>query len=295
MIQRHRLAGGQRGHHRGGSGRLDTQHRGVRRPLRQVGGDAGDATATTHRDHHHVGLAIELLKHLDGDGALTSHGARVVVRRHQRGAGALDVSVRGLGGQIVGLSPHDQLDELAAVIADPVTLLDGRLGRHIDPAVHAQRPARIREALRVVACRRAHHAGRQLLVGQLDQQVIGAAQLVRAHDLQVFALEVDLRAGDRRQPIAELQRGGRDHGGDPLCRTVNVGRGQCRQRRPTLAQFSGHRSMVPRLSSPASARTPESGGRSSSGTRRSRDKPRRRAPTRWPSRRRTPRGSRNRG
>ncbi len=30
MVQRHRLAGGQRGHHRGGAGRLDTQHRGVR-------------------------------------------------------------------------------------------------------------------------------------------------------------------------------------------------------------------------------------------------------------------------
>ena len=145
-----------------------------------------------------------------------------------------DVVERSLGGQIVGRPAHDQLDELPAVVADPVTLLFGRLGGHIDAAVHAQRPARIREALRVVARRGAHHAGGPLLVGQLHQQVVGTAQLVGAHHLQVFAFEVDLRAGDRRQPIAELQRGRRDHRSDPLRRAVDVRRAQRRQRRPRL-------------------------------------------------------------
>ena len=92
------------------------------------------------------------------------------------------------------------------VVADAVALLLRRLGRHVDPAVDAHRPARHREALRVIARRRAHHPGGDLLRGQLHQQVVGAAQLVRAHRLQVLALQVDLRAGDRRQPLAELQR-----------------------------------------------------------------------------------------
>ena len=118
--------------------------------------------------------------------------------------------------------------KLPAVVANPVALLFGRFGRHVDAAVHTQRPAGIGEALRMVARRRAHHAGGQLLVGQLHQQVVGAAQLVGAHDLQVFAFEVDRRAGDRRQPVAQLQRGGRDYRRDSLGRLVNVGRGKRR-------------------------------------------------------------------
>ena len=94
-----------------------------------------------------------------------------------------------------------------AVVADAVALLLRRLGGHVHPAVDAHRPARHREALRVVARRRAHHAGGDLLVGQLHQQVVGAAQLVRADRLQVLALQVDRRAGGLRQPLAELQRG----------------------------------------------------------------------------------------
>ena len=131
-------------------------------------------TGTTTRS----GLGIELIEQLHGDGALPGHGAQVVVRRHHRGAGAFDVGDRGLGGQVVGRSAHDQLDELAAVRPDPVALLFRRLGRHVDATVHPQRPTGEREALRVISGRRAHHAGGQLLVRQLHQQVVGAAQLV---------------------------------------------------------------------------------------------------------------------
>ena len=177
-------------------------------------------TGTTTRS----GSAFELIKHLDGDRALAGHGAQVVEGRHQRGAGAFDVGERGLGGQVVGRSAHDQLDELAAVVADAVTLLFRRLGRHIDAAVDAQRPACVGEALRVVPRRRADHARGQLIVRQLHQQVVGATQLVRAHHLQVFALEVDAGSGRRGQPVAELQRGGGDHPGNSLRRSFDVGR-----------------------------------------------------------------------
>jgi hypothetical protein len=226
VVQRHRPAGGQRGHHRRGTGRLDTQHRRVRRPLGQVGGDACDTAAAAHRDHHQVRLIVELSKHFDGDGALAGDGAQVVIRRYQGGTGAFDVGQRRLSCEIVGRPPHDQLDEVPAVITDSVKLLFGRLGGHIDTAMHTQRPARICKALRVVTGRRAHHPCGHLLIGQLHQQVVGPAQLVGAHRLQVFAFEVDLRAGDRGQPIAVLQWGGRDHRGNPPRRAVNVSRGQ---------------------------------------------------------------------
>ena len=90
------------------------------------------------------------------------------------------------------------------------------------------RPAGQGEPLRVVAGRGAHHPGAQFLVGQLLEQVVGAAQLVGADGLQVFALEVDLGAGGRRQPIAVLQRADRDHVGDSPGSLVDVSRGERR-------------------------------------------------------------------
>ena len=62
-------------------------------------------------------------------------------------------------------------------------------------------------------------------VGQLHQQVVRAAQLVRPDRLQVLALEVDRRAGDLRQPLAVLQRGAGDHAGNSLSGLVDVCRG----------------------------------------------------------------------
>ena len=86
-----------------------------------------------------------------------------IVRRSSYGGtsvapGARDVVERGGRRHVVGLAADDQLDELAAVVADPVALLLRRLGGYVDPAVDAHRPARQREALRVVARRRAHHS-----------------------------------------------------------------------------------------------------------------------------------------
>lgn len=80
MVQRHRLARRERGHHGGRTSRLDAQHRGVGRPLGQVGGDPRDAAAATHRDHHQVRLVLELAKHFDGYRALAG-----MVRRSSNG------------------------------------------------------------------------------------------------------------------------------------------------------------------------------------------------------------------
>ena len=209
VIQRDGLPRGQRGDHRCGPGRLDAQHRSARRPLGQIGRDACDAAAATDRHDHQIRLAVELVENLGGDGALTGHRARIVVRRHQRRAGPRDVIERRGSGLVVRLADGDQLDEVPSVVADAVALLLRRLGGHVHPAMDAHRPARHREALRVVARRRAHHARGDLVVGQLHQQVVRAAQLVRPDRLQVLALQVDRRAGGLRQPLAELQRAAR--------------------------------------------------------------------------------------
>jgi hypothetical protein len=44
--------------------------------------------------------------------------------------------------------------------------------------------------------------------------------------LEVFALQVDLRAGQRRQPITELQGGLGDDARDSLGSRIDVGRRQ---------------------------------------------------------------------
>jgi hypothetical protein len=120
-------------------------------------------------------LAVELLQNLRGDGALTGHCPGIVVRRYQRRTGLCDVVECRGRGLVVGLADHDQLDELAPVVADAVTLLLGRLARDVHAAVNLHRPARHREALRVVARRRAHHPGGDLVVGQLHQQIVCTA------------------------------------------------------------------------------------------------------------------------
>ena len=204
VVQGHRASVGQRRHHRRRACRFDTQHRGVRRPLGKVGRDAGDAPAASDGDHHQIRLRVELVEEFDGDRALAGHGARVVERWDQRRAGARHVSERGLGRQIVGRSADDQLDELPAVVADAVTLLLRRLGRDVDATANTKRSACEGEALRMVARRRAHHAGGQLLRRQLHEQVVGTAQLVGADGLQVFAFEVDAGPGCRGQPVGQL-------------------------------------------------------------------------------------------
>jgi hypothetical protein len=72
--------------------------------------------------------------------------------------------------------------------------------------VDAEDVARVREALAVVAGAGADHTGRLLVVAELGDQVVGAAELVGPADLQVFPLQPDLGAGALGQPEVALQR-----------------------------------------------------------------------------------------
>ena len=76
----------------------------------------------------------------------------------------------------------------------------------------------------------------------MHQQVVGPAQLVGPDGLQVLPLEVDLRAGDLGEPIAELQWADGDHAGNSLRCLIHISGGQ---RRSAVIQIGGHRIMVP--------------------------------------------------
>ncbi len=169
LFERDGFALRERCHQRRGSGGFDTQHRCRRGALGQVGSDSADAATTADRHDDQIGFGAELFQDLHGDGALSGHRAEVVIGRYQRCAGAGDIGQRRFGGHVIGLAAHDQLDEVAAVIADPVALLLGRLRGNVDPAVDAHRPAGQRETLCVVTRRRAHHARGLLIRAQLHQ------------------------------------------------------------------------------------------------------------------------------
>ena len=247
MVEIDRLPGRQSGDHRGGTGRLNAEHGGVGGALREIGGDPGDAATATDGDDDQIRFGVQLIEDLHGDGALPGDGPRIVVGRDQGRAGAGHIGDRGRGGVVVGGSADDHLDVLAAVIPDPVALLFRSLRRDVDASVHLHGPAGQRETLGVVTRRGADHTGSQFVVGELLEQVVGAAQLVGPHALQVLALEVDVGAGGLRQPVAVLQRGPGSEIGDPHGSLVNVGRGD-RRRHAAPAQVSGHRIMVPPIS-----------------------------------------------
>ncbi len=151
--------------------------------------------------------------------ALPGDHVGVVVRRDQRQA--------ALGGE----PPADRLAVLACSgrrrrprrrSPRVAATFDGRrVVRHDDRRRHAEQLRRKRDRLRVVARRERDHAAPPRLVRELRERVVGAAELERAHALQVLALEEqrcagprvrrargqDRRAvGDARQPL----RGGGD-------------------------------------------------------------------------------------
>ncbi len=102
--------------------------------------------------------------------------------------GALASGVRG--GSVEGItdSAIDQFD-LRAVCACGGDFGQWGPGGHEHAGRNTGQPRGQRDALRVVACRRAHHPAAAFLGRQVDDAVVGAAKLERSRALQVLALE----------------------------------------------------------------------------------------------------------
>ncbi len=310
--QGHRPARDEGSGHRRRPGRFHPDDRGVRRLLVQVRRDAGQAATAADRNQHQVRRRRQLIEHLPGDGALTRRGAGVVERRDHRRAGPRDVLRGRRGGRVEGVTRRDEFDERPAVRADPVPLLLRGPGGHVDPAPDPHRPARVGHALCVIAGTGRHHTRLAFRRGELRHDVVGAAQLVRAHAGEILALEIDVRPGEDGEPLAVLERCGGDDRGNSLRRGLDVGHAQGGQvHRISGSRSSGHLPMLPLptrnpqcgfrhcvrcrgrrtpRATGARGRRPGSPDPSSSGTRRSRGTPRPHAATTGPSPCRGPRG-----
>lgn len=168
-------------------------------------------------EHHDVGHETELVERLDDDGGLPGDDARVVEGRHGDAACFHGIGLGGIQRRIVGAAHHLQLDVTLADGLDPIALLPRRGAGNEDRGVDAQHRAAESDALRMVARRSAHHAGELVLLAELGHQRVGAAQLIRANRLLIFALQPDLAPRGRRQPLVALDGGALGHAGEAPC------------------------------------------------------------------------------
>ena len=155
---------------------------------------------------------------------MSDDGVEGVEWLHHGGTSALCVSTRRSGGLIEGVPDNDNLNGIAAVVSDTVALLLRRGIGHIDAPLNTQLAAGICHALSVVSCRCRNDACCSLFVGNLNHGVVGTANLVRAHVLEVFPLEEYLCTGDFGKTWAELQRSGRNNRRNSCLRNLNIGR-----------------------------------------------------------------------
>ncbi|VVP47573.1 hypothetical protein PS732_05312 [Pseudomonas fluorescens] len=177
--------------------RLDADDFDVRTQVFYVSRDAGNQPAAADRDKNRVQRLRVLAQNLHRHGALPGNGMRIVVR--------VDVDVAFFVDQFqrVGQGFRERITVQHHFAATRTHAFDldfrGGLG-HDDGGFHTQHFRRQGQTLRMVARRRGDHATGALLVGQLGQLVVGAANLEGEHGLQVFALEPNVIT----QPLGEL-------------------------------------------------------------------------------------------
>ena len=142
--------------------------------LLDVGADAGDQAAATHRHEDRIDLTAGLLHDLHADGALAGDHVRIVERMHEGHVALARQRERLLIGGIEDVPVQHHLGSQIACRLH----LDGRggLGHH-DQRRHAAPTRCQRYALRVVARRGADHAASRDGRRQVRDLVVGAAQL----------------------------------------------------------------------------------------------------------------------
>ena len=148
---------------------------------------AGDQSAAANRAQHHVHV-LQLVEDLQADGSLSGDDLVVVKGVDERHAGFVP-ELQGVSvGVVVGaLDQHD----LRAQCLGGLDLRNGRTLRHADDRLGAHAGGRQCDALGVIARRAGYDAGIPLLLTQLADFVIRAAQLEGAGVLEVFGLEVE--------------------------------------------------------------------------------------------------------
>src|SRR5690606_30199887 len=159
--------------------------------------------ASTHGDEQGLEGPRVLPQDLEPDRPLAGDHVLVVERVHEGGPG-LRLQAPGVAvGFVVALAHGHDLAAQALHGLD----LDGRGGDgHDDDRPHAHPRRGHRHTLRVVAGRSADDPRRQLVLGEVGELVVGAAQLERVHALQVFPLERDPSPEALGQPRHGVER-----------------------------------------------------------------------------------------
>src|SRR6185312_12944425 len=202
-LQDHASPGLQRLVHRRGVLGLDTDDAHPRVEILDEDRDAGNEPSATDRNEYGIELPAALARDLHADRALPGDHVGVVEGMHEREI-SLTAQLRcALVRRIVVVAVQNRL---AAEIDDRLNFdLRGRL-RHDDHRGHAASASGERDALRVIAGRRAYHAAARDCLREMRDLVVGAAQLEREDRLQVLALEQNARAEPLREPWRRIER-----------------------------------------------------------------------------------------
>ncbi len=119
-------------------------------------------------------------------------------------------------GVVEVLSGEVEVDEVAGQGPDARHLLARRALGQEHRTSHAEVAAAPGHSLGVVAGTGTHHADGQGARGEAGDEVVGAADLVGAHHLQVLTLHVDRGVVALREPLVELERGQDPEGSEAL-------------------------------------------------------------------------------
>ena len=194
-----------------------------RRERLHGGGHARKQSAAAARRNGDVQLGAAragLAHQLQPRRALAGHDVRVIEGRNQDraafGGNGCGDFLAALGQAIVQL----HLGAVAPGIGD----LHGRgVGRHDDQRRHAEQAGRQRHALGVVAAGEGHDPAGALGGVELNQSVVGAAELEGAHPLQGFGLDQNADAQTLIQGVALQQRSLHRMARQALGRGLDVG------------------------------------------------------------------------
>jgi hemerythrin superfamily protein len=150
---------------------------------------ATEQAAAAERHQQHI-QRTGFLEQLARRRALPCEHVGVVVRRdHRQTALRREPGRERFAVLRVAIEQHD----LAAIAARGIDLGLRRVERHEDRRRNAEQARGQRDRLRMIARRECDHARCALRGRELRQRVEGAAELERAHSLQVLALEIHLR------------------------------------------------------------------------------------------------------
>ena len=145
-------------------------------------GHAADETTAADGHHHHIYI-LQLIQDLQTDGTLTGNHIFIIKGMNKSVAFLLFQLQRFFVSVII-----HALDQahLGAIALGGLHLTDGRAVRQANQRLNTILGSSQRHALGMVTGGAGNHAPRLFLIGQLADLIVGATNLKRTGDLQIF-------------------------------------------------------------------------------------------------------------